>query len=290
MKPHQFAFESMGTHWEVTVWDAISDRAFDQQMRDIVVEAEQFDATFSRFKKDSLIWKLAQSSGVMEVPEDLVAMLKMYEAVYEASDYAVNPLIGFTLSDLGYDDRYSLQSKSKIRRAPNFPETLKIIDERTIELVSPVLIDVGAVGKGFFVDRMFERLTKLGVEQVLVNGSGDVRYRGSESIRLGLEDPQDAKKVVGVFELREGAFAASGISRRAWGDVHHIVDARTSTTSDGLLASWVYASSAAWADLLATSLLLVSPDSLRSTEAFSYCLMNNQRKIKRSADFAAELF
>lgn len=290
MKPHRFAFESMGTHWEVTVWDAISDRAFDQQMRDIVIAAGEFDATFSRFKKDSLIWKLAQSSGVMKVPEDLVAMLRMYERVFTASDGAVNPLIGFTLSDLGYDEAYSLKEKDEIRRTPDFPQIVRIIDDQTIELSAPGLIDIGAVGKGFFVDRIFEQLSQRGIEQILVNGSGDVRYRGSESIRLGLEDPQDPQKVVGVFEMREGAFAASGINRRAWGDVHHIVDARTSTTSDGLLASWVYASSAAWADLLATSLLLVSPESVSSVESFSYCLMNNQRKIKRSADFAAELF
>lgn len=290
MKPHQFAFESMGTHWEVTVWDAISDRAFDRQMRDIVVSAEKFDATFSRFKKGSLIWKLSQTSGMVRVPKDLVKMLKMFQAVYGVSGGAVNPLVGSALCDLGYDETYSLKPKQVIRETPDFSKTIKIVDEEAIELTAPALIDVGAVGKGFFVDCIFDLLISQGIEQVLVNGSGDIRYQGPGAIRLGLEDPQDSQKVVGVFTLREGAFAASGINRRAWGSGHHIVDARTNTSSNNLLASWVYASTAAWADLLATSLLLVAPEYLGSLESFSYCLMNNQRKIKRSADFAAELF
>lgn len=280
----------MGTHWEVTIWDAISESELSNLKSEILRLSSQFDRAYSRFNKSSLVWKLTAATGNVNVPGDLVSMLRIYQQFYEPSGKQLNPLIGFTLSDLGYDDRYSLRERQEIRKTPDFHEALSIIDDTTIALEMPALIDVGALGKGFFVDKLFHLLTDAGFKHILVNGSGDIRYKGPVPIRLGLEDPHDETKVIGVFDLSTGAFAASGTNRRAWRDRHHIIEPKKHSPSSGSIASWVHAPTAAHADALATALLLSEPEPLLETTEFSFCLMNDQRKIKHSADFSAELF
>ena len=53
--PLSKAYESMGTHWQVTVWDPISGELFESLIKEILVKSAAFDATYSRFKKESLV-------------------------------------------------------------------------------------------------------------------------------------------------------------------------------------------------------------------------------------------
>ena len=75
------------------------------------------------------------------------------------------------------------------------------------------LIDVGAAGKGLLADQMGAWLEREGVEEYLVDASGDLLVRCAEPLRLGLEEPgstEEDPRVVGVVELARGALCASG--------------------------------------------------------------------------------
>jgi FAD:protein FMN transferase len=147
MNPQSFAYESMGTGWNISIWDTIDDRSFEKIRTEIIRRSEEFDRLYSRFIESSLVWNLARSGGTHAVPRDLVAMLRIFEKLHALSDGACNPLVGFSLSDLGYDKDYSLSPKETIRTTPLLQETLRIIDDEHIELSQPVLIDIGALGK-----------------------------------------------------------------------------------------------------------------------------------------------
>lgn len=280
----------MGTHWEVTVWDAINRNAQHQLQADVLRASAAFDRTYSRFIPDSLVWRLSKQTGRVDVPEDLITMLRTYDALYLPSNKRLNPLVGFTLSDLGYDARYSLTQSTAVRSTPDLQKAVRILDDRTVDLREHVLIDVGALGKGFFIDRIGDMLRAAGCAHYLVNGSGDILYSGPNPIRVGLEDPADPSKAIGVLTISSGSVCASGTNRRAWRDMHHIIDPGTNLPTRGPVATWVACQQATYADALATALLLADPDPLHDVASFSYAIMNAQRKIKRSADFSAELF
>ncbi len=291
MNPRVFTYQSMGTQWRMTFWDDMDDALFTRLQEKIIQDSREFDRAYSRFKKDSLIWTLTQARGVTEVPVDMVKMLRLYEKLHRLSGGKCNPLVGFALSDLGYDAEYSLKTKDVIRPVPPLTEALTIVDDTHIDLRESVLIDLGALGKGFFVDKIAAFLHSEGLKRYLVDGSGDMLYRGNgEKIRVGLEHPGDATKVVGVVEMTGGAMCGSASNRRRWGKYHHTIDPTTLTSPSEIIATWVVSGSAALSDGLATCLFLTPPELYTKTFDFEYCILHKDYKIKRSAGFAAELF
>lgn len=284
-----FSYESMGTKWEITVWDPVEDAVLEEIRKEVVSLSDDFDRTYSRFIKTSLVWKIAEKAGVYEVPSDFIKMLKWYIDFYELSGKKLNPLIGFTISDLGYDAEYSLIPKENIRPTPDLLETVSIVDESHIKTAESVLFDFGALGKGYFVDKITDLLKKKGFGYFMVNGSGDIHYVGPAPLRVGLEHPDDKSKVIGAIDMAEGAMCASGTNRRTWDKHHHVIDPATSSSVEGMTASWVIAENAVLADALASCLFFAPPENFKDYK-FEYCLMNAEQKVKRSEGFNAELF
>ncbi len=289
--PQSFGYQSMGTTWKVSIWDDLESSVLADLERSILARSKAFDQTYSRFIKSSLICSLSEKRGIVAVPKDLVTMLRLYEKFFDYTDGKVTPLVGFALSDLGYDSEYSLKPKSVIRPVPNFHQALRIVDDTHIELLDSVLIDLGALGKGYFVDVLSSFLKSRGIRRFLVDGSGDIYYHGGGvAIRAGLEDPGDATKAIGVVEMKEGSMCASGINRRKWDKYHHVLDPTSLTSPSDILAVWVLAEKAALADGLATCLFFAEPERLQKNFTFEYCILNHERKVKRSKGFNAELF
>lgn len=289
MEGRRFEWESMGSHWAVTVGEDVAGTAF-AELRDAVVSAsEDFDRTYSRFIRSSLVWRLAESTGVQEVPADLVSMLRLYQRLYEASGRKLNPLVGHTIADLGYDDAYTLVPQERIRETPDL-DTLVIVDDTHVELTVPALIDLGALGKGFFVDRIGEMLEERGIDRFLVDGSGDILYRGIVPLVAGLEHPHDPAKVIGAIEIPRGALCASGTNRRRWADLHHVIDPSSSAPTSGIVATWATAETATMADALASCLFFADPESIRTQFPFEYCVLYDDMRVSRSAGFPAVLY
>lgn len=289
--PRAFSYESMGTHWKITIWDAVDIALLRDIEQEVQSASAAFDRTYSRFIATSLVWELSRARGIVEVPGDLVDMLKLYKSLYDASGGACTPLVGFTLCDLGYDAEYSLVPKKTIRPVPRWEDAIAIVDDTHITLQASVLLDLGALGKGFFVDRIAEILDRYHLRHFLVDGSGDVYYRTpGETITVGLEHPGDTTKVIGTIAMGEGAMCSSAGNRRAWGSYHHTINPHTLLSPQEIIATWVLAKNAALADGLATCLSLVAPEQMSPVGPFEYCLLNHQYQVKRSEGFRAELF
>lgn len=285
-----FSFKALGTGWHITIWDEISKEDFEVLEKNIIEMVSEFEKTYSRFIQTSLVSKIAEEKGLYTVPPDFMEMLKMYMILYPLSQKKLNPLIGFTISDLGYDADYSLTPKDSIRKTPDLFETIKIINENEIETTEPVLFDFGALGKGYAVDKVTNFLKNKGFKKFMVDGSGDIYYCGEEKIRVGLEDPEDKTKVIGAIYMNTGAMCASGTNRRKWREYHHVIDPSTSLSTKGIVATWVISDSTALSDALASCLFFVSPEELSQKFKFEYCIMNEERKIKSSPGFNAEFF
>lgn len=288
MTAPRFAYDSMGCHWEITLPADTSDLAAIEQ--EVIAASRAFDATYSRFINDSLIMQLRDQTGTFAVPADLVTMLRLYMGLYDASGRKLNPLVGHTISDLGYDATYSLTPQSTIRHTPDLLESLVIEDDTHITLHRPVLIDLGALGKGFFVDRIASLLEARGITTYLIDGSGDIRAAGSDPRIIGMEDPRDTNKVIGTFSLTTGAFCASGINRRTWRDLHHVIDPHLSAPTDGVLATWAASPTAALADGLASCLFFVDPETLRTQFPLEYCVLYTDGHAVISPHFPGQLF
>jgi thiamine biosynthesis lipoprotein len=112
---------------------------------------------------------------------------------------------------------------------------------------------------------------------------------GEETMRVGLEHPDDPAKVVGVAHLHDKAIAGSSRNRRAWAGYHHIMNPHTLLSTSGLKAAWVVAETGLLADGIATALFFVAPEKLQQFD-FEYLLINDTNSYRQSPGFPAELF
>jgi FAD:protein FMN transferase len=208
-------FDAIGAPWQIDTAapiDAATERA-------ISARIEEFDRTWSRFRDDSLVTRVATTPGVHEFPADAPALFALYRALYEATDGAVTPLVGRALERLGYDRAYSLRPSGAPVRVPAWDDSVAW-DGHALSTVSPVVVDVGAAGKGYLVDIVGDILTASGVEDFLIDASGDLVHAGSGSARIALEHPLDPTSAIGVATVSNGSLCASASNRRAWGDAH----------------------------------------------------------------------
>ncbi|HEX4441975.1 MAG TPA: FAD:protein FMN transferase [Galbitalea sp.] len=286
MPKAEWDFEAIGAPWRISTPDALPESTKNA----IAARIEAFDATYSRFRPDSLVTRIAESTGTWEFPADARRLFTLYRTLYNATEGAMSPLVGGRLESLGYDRDYTLRPRAESVEVPEWDEILQW-DGTRLTTTSPVLLDVGAAGKGYLVDLVAEVLRERGVDEYLVDASGDLLHRGDEPVRVGLEHPFDPELAVGVCELQNASICASASNRRSWGDgLHHILDATTGQPTTSVAATWAHAPSGLLADGLATALFFVSAPSLSASYKFDYVRMFPDSRVEYSREFPGELF
>lgn len=285
-----FSYEALGTQWKVTLWER-GEQESARIQDDIIRMSREFEQPHSRFVKTSYVWSLAGRTGISEISQDFYEMLLLYKKLYAPSEKKFTPLIGSVLRDFGYDEEYSFVQRATPVSPPDFERAVQIINDHAIDIREPVFFDVGGLGKGYLVDKISAYLQSHGCTRFLVDGSGDLFYKGnSEEIRIGLEHPDDHKKVIGVATLKNGALCGSGCRQRSWGEYCHIIDPHSFRSPKNILATWVVAETAAVADALATCLFLADQKNFQKDFSFEYCMIDSDYRIQKSACFPAELF
>lgn len=279
-------FEAIGTRWQIDTPVALGYPV----RADLLGLVDDFDRTWSRFRDDSVVADIARSPGVRTIA-GAEPLLDFYDELDDITGGAVNPLIGRTLSDLGYDADYSLRASSDPAPVPPWASVLH--DGPKVTTTDPVTIDVGAAGKGRLVDLVAGLLWRAGEQEATVDASGDILHRGTEPIRVALEHPGDPTRAVGVVDLHPGdALCGSASNRRAWGDgLHHVLDGRTGRPASDVVATWVVVPrSCMIADGLATAHFFVEPARLLERWDHQYVRMHADGRVVWSPDLHGEVF
>lgn len=289
MSTYADRFEGIGTHWEIDIRVDLPASAAQHLLHQARTIVDEFDRQYSRFIKTSLVWQIRNNPGRITVPEEFVELLLLYIPLYTLSNKQFTPLIGSLLEEAGYDDTYSLKS-TDLHDVPDFLETVKIHDAHTITVTRPVLIDIGALGKGFLVDKVALFLRQQGATTVTVNAGGDMIHYGDHPISVGLEHPDDPGTVIGSILLQNQAICSSAGNRRKWQHYHHITSPAEKISPAHLKATWIVARSTTIADALSTALFFITPDTLQKQYSFEYLLLSPKNKVKGSSFFQDALF
>jgi thiamine biosynthesis lipoprotein len=88
----RFTFDAIGTAWEIETPAPLEMPA----RRRILERIEQFDVTYSRFRPDSLVSRIASSpeGGCFTFPEDAITLFDLYDRLHACTEGAVDPLVG----------------------------------------------------------------------------------------------------------------------------------------------------------------------------------------------------
>lgn len=282
--PVAWRFEAIGTHWRIDTREQLSPTVIDAVTERVAL----FDRDWSRFRADSRVAALSRP-GRHRLAEDAGPLLGFYRELYEATAGRVTPLVGRTLEALGYDAAYRLRPAADIPAVPPWGDVIAW-DGEYLDVVTPVVLDVGAAGKGYLVDIVSDLLAAMGIAEHIVDASGDLRSR-MVPMRIALEHPLNPQKAIGIADLPDGAFCASATTRRAWGDgLHHVIDPTTGLPARGVLATWVLAPTALAADGIATALFFDPDPGFVAQKTTAFARMFDDGSVDVSPDFPGEMF
>jgi thiamine biosynthesis lipoprotein len=279
-------FEALGTAWQIDTPAPLPAST----VAAVTARVDLFDAAWSRFRDDSLVARIAERPGVWELPDEAAVLLGLYDELHALTGGAVTPLVGRALSDLGYDAGYRLTPTGA---APFVPDWGALTwDAPHLTTSEPVLLDVGAAGKGLLVDLVSAVLVSHGVPEHTVDASGDMLHRRPDAIRVALEHPADPTRALGVAVLDDGrALCGSATNRRTWGEgLHHVLDGRTGQPTDDVVATWVVADTCLLADGLATAHFVGDAASLTSRFDHEFVRVHGDGRVVWSTHFPGEVF
>lgn len=256
---------------------------------------QQIEARCTRFDPQSELARLSAHVGVA-VPASAI----LYEAVQfalavaEETGGAFDPTVGAAMEMRGFNREY--RSGRRIRSAPEGSGSATYRDVRldphrkTITLLRPLLLDLGAVAKGLAIDMAAHELRPF--ENFAINAGGDI-YVDGHNLKggpwsVGIRHPRVPDALIDSLRVSDCAVCTSGDYERrcpaetdAEAGSHHILDPR-SVRSAGSARSGrsgcsaraaasvtVLAPTAMLADALATAAFVLDPaDGIALLERF----------------------
>jgi len=255
----KFSFQALGTQWWIEIFDELSVERGAEITDFCATFATTYEASYSRFKADSLITTLNASRTLVNPADELIQLLTYGKQLYLRLDTHFNILTGHILEARGYDADYSFKAKETSAPAGNPVTDLHITPDH-ITLQGEATIDLGGFGKGYLVDLLATQLRQAyQVEQLLINGGGDMfaTHKDGEPIQIHLEHPTKPGSMIATTTLLNQGFAASSPHKRVWNNdagTHTHIIATTLTTD----ATFIKAAKAADADAIATATLQMS--------------------------------
>lgn len=267
---------TMGTTYSVILLGQELDK--DQLSERVSTTLASVENQFSTYNPDSelSVFNLNSTTEWQSVsPALCLAMTEALEFASESNrafDITVGPLVNLW----GFGPNGSILEPPplvEIEYARNHigPEKLATdCDNSTIRKTDAlVYVDFSAYAKGYAVDQVASQLSESGIDNYLIEIGGEIRTQGNNKSgspwRIAIEKPLDfERQVQRIITAPQMAIATSGDYRNFFvadgRRFSHTIDPRTGRPVDHQLASvTVVAERAAYADAMATALMVMGP-------------------------------
>ncbi|MDZ7373779.1 MAG: FAD:protein FMN transferase [candidate division KSB1 bacterium] len=264
---------AMGTFFTVALYGPVETHRAEEAISAAFDTIEAVEAWASGKLPGSEISLLAQYAGkeTVRVSSDLDSLLRLAQQVSSASEGAFDVTVGALTHLWGFEDSPSLPPDSgavdSARALVGYRELCR--GPRGVFLPRPGMrLDLGAIAKGWAVDRAFELLRARGFADLVVDGGGDLRIASSSVTagkrRVWVRHPRRAGEYFARFPLDSGAVATSGDYERYFlckgRRFHHILDPRTGWPAWSCASVTVTGPSTALCDAWATAIFVLGPE------------------------------
>ncbi|MEA4912659.1 MAG: FAD:protein FMN transferase [Oscillospiraceae bacterium] len=259
-------------------------------------DADSFDATAQRFHDELQVYHelfdiyndydgianiktINDNAGVapVKVDEKILDMLSLAVEMYGRTDGKINVAMGSVLA-LWHDARVygtdhpeeaKLPDDAALQAAAQHTDINDLVIDRaagTVYIADPAMrLDVGAIGKGYAVEKVCETMESEGVSAYVLSVGGNVRTIGGRDDgsdwTVGIENPwsqDETDAYLLTVGARDLSVVTSGSYQRYYTvdgvRYHHIIDPETLYPSDKYVSVTVLARDSALADALSTAL------------------------------------
>lgn len=245
---HQFNHAAMATHFQVRIAD--EERTYAAQAAQAAFDlVDTLESRLSRFRINSDIARVAHLAPgeQLRLSEPAFACLAIAKTMQQATHSAFCP------------------TPAALTTQTALPQWDLIPSEHSILCVSGKLeFDLGAIGKGFALDRMAELLSHWDCPSfLLVSGGSSILAgdapAGTPGWSCGLGDDDSPQR----FFLTHSSLSGSGLAVQG----AHILDPRTGRPALRQNRAWVLANTAAESDALSTACMVLTEPELEDVLA-----------------------
>jgi FAD:protein FMN transferase len=261
----------MGTVFEIVAYDRSSEHA-SRAIEKALDEVVRIDAILSNYNPESALSQLNRSAPFhsQRVSPDLyrvIAHALQYSKLTNGEfDISAAPLVDLWKAALSGDAVPSAEQLNRVRNCVGY-QKIELTPPDQITFHSPCLrLDLGAVGKGYAVDRAADVLRSWGIHDALINAGGSTLLAmgappGKSGWLLHLRDPSG--RLDPQVILKDQSVSTSEQtppSLLARNSAGHIIDPATGMPLRTDFAVSVIAKTGTATDGFSTSLLLVGPE------------------------------
>jgi len=271
--------QAMGTEFQV-VLAGEDERHLEQAANLALEEVERLDRQLSLYRPESDLSAInaRAAQGPVLVEPGFFRLLERAAEITAATEGAFDVTVGPLMRCWGFfRGQGALPPPAKIAEALGRVGMAHVEldpEERTVRFDRPgIEIDLGAIGKGYAVDRMVALLRESGAESALVHGGYSTicalgRPPEGEAWPLGIRHPFDAERTLVPVPLRDRALSTSGNYEKFFtfeGVVYsHVLDPRTGRPAPGMLSAGALNASATDSDALSTAFFVLGAEKTRA--------------------------
>lgn len=282
---------AMDTYITLTVFGPAPETALEQAQSRI----RELESLWSVTDEGSEIYAANHSSGQpVSVSTDTEELLRFALDMARETRGALEPTIYLVLTAWGFTtDSYRIPEQEEIDRLLEQVDYERItLTDKTLTVPEGMMLDLGAVGKGYAADETAEVLRENGVESALLDFGGNILAVGAKADgtpwRVGILDP-DTEGNLGVLEVVDQSVVVSGgyekyfvgkDGERYW----HIIDPEAGRPArSGLMQVAIISEESKLCDALSTSIFVMGMDKAidywRSHQNFDMILLTDDREI-----------
>lgn len=268
---------AMNTYMTFTAYGENAELALDEAAHLV----EKLEKLWSVTDENSEIYKANHGHGIPEtISEETGELIQFALEMAKKTNGALEPTIYPVLTAWGFTTGEN--------RVPSDAELTELLgdvgyervrlEDSTVQLDRDMMLDLGAVGKGYAGDLVAEVLRENGITSALLDIGGNIQTVGTKtdgsSWRIGLRDPFTGG-TLGILEIIDKAVVTSGNYERNFiGEdgkrYGHIIDPATGyPVENGLASVTIIAKEGRLCDALSTSLFVMGLD-----EAADYWLQH----------------
>jgi FAD:protein FMN transferase len=269
--PLRLARHAMATRFELLLpgEDHVRLRAAGEEALD---EIERLEGQLSFYRPSSEISNLNVRAAREPVAVDprLFRLLQRARALCEATDGAFDITVAPLVRCWGFTDgtgRLPEPGELAAARAAVGFDRLALDDEAfAVHFTTEgVMLDLGAIGKGYALERAAALLREAGITSALLHGGTSTVVAvgappGGEAWQVAIQHPAHPDEMVATIGLRDAALSVSAVRGKAF-EVEgcllgHVIDPRSGWPVRGAQLAAVTAESATDTDALSTALLV----------------------------------
>ncbi len=275
---------AMGTVIEITVLDTTESEA-SAALEAGFAEINRISSQFYEGNPQGQIYSFNhRSADYVAMPREILELINRSKCYSDKLNGAFDITIGTILP------LYKFRGDSlKPPELSVLNPLLRYIDYRNLDVdltgerlgakYPQTMIGLGAVAKGYGVDKAIETIARFNVAGALVNAGGDLRALprlDGRRWRVGIQDPRRRDNILFIVEIDSGAVVTSGDYEKYFlyegRRIHHLLNPRTGMPADSCQSTTVIAPNAEQADAMATGLFVLGANmGLKALANFPNC-------------------